>query len=167
MEKMRAYKIAEELGIDRNDLIDKAKAVGVELKSPMVQLEEDEASQLRQKLSGHIPGAQVTERRVESQGGAAVIRRRKRAPEPAAPTHVPGARAAGGRGESRGGAAVIRRRKRAPEPAAPAPPPRPEPVPEPVAAGVPDPQADLEPSESAKPVEPEDELAPEPTPAFE
>ena len=89
MAKIRAYKIAEELGIDRNDLIDKAKAVGVELKSPMVQLEEDEASQLRQKLSGHIPGAQVTERRVESQGGASVIRRRKRAPEPAAPAAPP------------------------------------------------------------------------------
>jgi translation initiation factor IF-2 len=86
MAKIRAYKIAEELGIDRNDLIDKAKAVGVELKSSMVQLEEEEASQLRQKLTGQIPGAQVTERRVESQTGAAtVIRRRKRAPEPAAP----------------------------------------------------------------------------------
>jgi len=89
MAKIRAYKIAEELGIDRNDLIDKAKAVGVDLKSPMVQLEEDEASQLRQKLSGHVPGAQVTERRVESQGGASVIRRRKRAPEPAAATPAP------------------------------------------------------------------------------
>jgi len=80
MAKIRAYKIAEELGIDRNDLVEKAKAVGVELRSAMASLEEEEAHSLRDKLGGHVPGAQVVERRVERKGGAAVIRRRKRVP---------------------------------------------------------------------------------------
>ncbi len=82
MAKIRAYRIAEELGIDRNDLVDKAKAVGVELRSPMASLEEKEADELRQKLGGNVPGAEVVERRVERKGGSAVIRRRKKAPKP-------------------------------------------------------------------------------------
>jgi translation initiation factor IF-2 len=89
MAKIRAYKIAEELGIDRNELVDKAKAVGVELASPMASLDEDLASELRQKLGGRVPGAQVVERRVEAQGGGAVIRRRMRAPQPAPAAVVP------------------------------------------------------------------------------
>jgi translation initiation factor IF-2 len=83
MAKIRAYKIAEELGIDRNDFVEKAKSVGVELASPMASIDDEVASELRHKLGGYVPGAQVTERRVEAQGGGAVIRRRKRAPEPA------------------------------------------------------------------------------------
>ncbi len=85
MAKVRAYKIAEELGIDRNELVDKAKAVGVELRSAMSSLEDEEANLLRERLGGQAPGTQVVERRVEAKGGAAVIRRRKRkAPEPVA-----------------------------------------------------------------------------------
>ncbi|MEB2346976.1 MAG: translation initiation factor IF-2 [Deltaproteobacteria bacterium] len=100
MAKIRAYKIAEELGIDRNDLVEKAKSVGVELVSPMASIEDDVANELRHKLGGLVPGAQVIERRVEGQSGGAVIRRRKRAPEPApvvvaepAPAAVPPAAA--------------------------------------------------------------------------
>jgi translation initiation factor IF-2 len=84
MAKIRAYKIAEELGLDRNDLVERARSLGVEVPGPMASLDEDVAALLRERLGGHAPGAQVTERRVEAQGGgAAVIRRRKRAPEPA------------------------------------------------------------------------------------
>ncbi len=88
MAKIRAYKLAEELGIDRNELVEKAHAVGVELKSPMAQLEDAEANLLRQKLGGvRAAGGQVVEERVALSSGAAVIRRRKRAaaeppPEP-------------------------------------------------------------------------------------
>jgi translation initiation factor IF-2 len=82
MAKIRAYKIAEELGIDRNELVEKAKAFGFDLASAMTSLDEDVANDLRHKLGGQVPGAQVVERRVEAQGGGAVIRRRKRAPEP-------------------------------------------------------------------------------------
>jgi translation initiation factor IF-2 len=83
MAKIRAYKIAEELGIDRNELVERAKALGIDVPSPMASLEDDVAAALREKLGGLAPGAQVVERRVEASGGAAVIRRRKRAPEPA------------------------------------------------------------------------------------
>ena len=83
MAKIRAYKIAEELGLDRNGLVDRAKSLGVEVPGPMALLDDDVAALLRERLGGHAPGAQVTERRVEGQGGGAVIRRRKRAPEPA------------------------------------------------------------------------------------
>ena len=85
MAKIRAYKIAEELGIDRNDFVEKAKSVGVDLASPMASVDEDVAGELRLKLGGHVPGAQVVERRVEAEGGSAVIRRRRRAPAPAPP----------------------------------------------------------------------------------
>ena len=80
---IRAYKIAEELGIDRSDFVERAKEVGVELKSAMAAVEEDVAAELREKLSQKTREA-VTEARVERRGGA-VIRRRKRAepiPEP-------------------------------------------------------------------------------------
>jgi translation initiation factor IF-2 len=83
MAKIRAYKIAEELGMDRNELVERARALGIEVPGPMASLEDDVAAALREKLGGHAPGAQVVERRVEAQGGSAVIRRRKRAPEPA------------------------------------------------------------------------------------
>jgi translation initiation factor IF-2 len=83
MAKTRAYKIAEELGIDRSELVEKAKLMGIELRSPMASLDAEQANTLREKLGGHAPGAEVVERRVEAAGGAAVIRRRKRLPKPA------------------------------------------------------------------------------------
>jgi translation initiation factor IF-2 len=83
MAKIRAYKIAEELGIDRNELVDRAKSLGIEVSSPMASIDDDVAAALREKLGGLAPGAQVVERRVEASGGSAVIRRRKRAPEAA------------------------------------------------------------------------------------
>lgn len=84
MAKIRAYKLAEELGIDRNELVERAHAAGVELKTPMAQLDDAEADLLRQKLGGVRPGGgQMVEERVELSSGAAVIRRRKRvSPEP-------------------------------------------------------------------------------------
>jgi len=84
MAKIRAYKLAEELGIDRNELVEKAHGVGIELKGPMALLEDAEADQLRHKLGGALPaGGQMVEERVELSSGSAVIRRRKRvSPEP-------------------------------------------------------------------------------------
>jgi translation initiation factor IF-2 len=87
MAKIRAYKLAEELGIDRNELVEKAHTAGVEIKNPMAQLEDAEADLLRHKLGGVRPSAgQMVEERVALSGGSAVIRRRKRVavePEPA------------------------------------------------------------------------------------
>jgi translation initiation factor IF-2 len=90
MAKIRAYKLAEELGIDRNEFVDKAAVVGVELKSAMASLEDDVADELREKLGTAKKEREVvTEQRVvRGQRGAAVIRRRKKAepePEPAPP----------------------------------------------------------------------------------
>ncbi len=93
MAKIRAYKIAEELGIDRNELVEKAHAVGIELKSAMAQLEDAEADALRAKLGGK-PVAEVVEERVETRSGATLIRRRRKAvapppePEPVSPEPV-------------------------------------------------------------------------------
>ena len=52
MANIRAYKLAEELGIDRNEIVEKAAAVGIELKSAMAALDEDQADELRSKLGG-------------------------------------------------------------------------------------------------------------------
>ncbi len=121
MAKIRAYKIAEELGIDRNDFVEKAKSVGVDLASPMASVDEDVAGELRLKLGGHVPGAQVVERRVEAEGGSAVIRRRRRAPAPAPPPAVV--------------EAPVVREAEAPEPAPePLAPAAPSALPEPIAA---------------------------------
>jgi translation initiation factor IF-2 len=70
MAKVRAYKIAEELGI--------------ELKSAMASVDEEQAALLREKLGVKLRQGTVTEARVTRKGVAAVIRRRKRVePEPA------------------------------------------------------------------------------------
>ncbi|HVP28158.1 MAG TPA: translation initiation factor IF-2 [Myxococcota bacterium] len=82
MAKTRAYKIAEELGIDKNELVEKAKALGIDLKSPMASLEDAEALMLREKL-GAKTGGKVVEERVERGGGVIVRRKRVVAPPPA------------------------------------------------------------------------------------
>ena len=84
MANIRAYKLAEELGIERNEFVDKAKTLGVDLKSAMAAIGEEEATMLREKL-GEKRRKDVTEARVESRGGSAVIRRRKRKAEPEPP----------------------------------------------------------------------------------
>jgi translation initiation factor IF-2 len=92
MANIRAYKLAEELGIDRSEIVDRAAEAGVELKSPMAAVDDETAQVLREKLGKSETKKVVTERRVvQKAGGAAVIRRRKKAapveplpePEPA------------------------------------------------------------------------------------
>ena len=86
MAKIRAYKLAEELGIDRNEFVEKAGAAGVELRSAMAPLSEEDVEMLREKLAPKHDDRVVTEERVERQGGGAVIRRRRKAaPEPPRP----------------------------------------------------------------------------------
>ncbi|MGH0034245.1 MAG: translation initiation factor IF-2 [Myxococcota bacterium] len=84
MSKIRAYKLAEELGIDRNEFVAKAAELGFELKSAMAALEPDVVEKLREQIGGE-KRKPVVEERVESSGGTAVIRRRRRKvvePEP-------------------------------------------------------------------------------------
>jgi translation initiation factor IF-2 len=83
MAKIRAYKMAEELGIERSEIVEKAASVGVTIKSAMASLDEEDANRLRQKLSSaRVRRGLVTESRVERKAGSAVIRRRKKEPEP-------------------------------------------------------------------------------------
>ncbi len=88
MSTVRAYKIAEELGIDRNDFVARAKEAGIEIRSAMATLDEAQAAQLREKLSAKKLD-RITEARVAVTGGAAVIRRRKRTEPEAAPIPEP------------------------------------------------------------------------------
>jgi translation initiation factor IF-2 len=82
MAKIRAYKLAEELGLEKSDFVERAGTFGVVLKSAMATVSEEDADLLRKKLGTQKPKKLVTESRVEAKGGA-IIRRRKRAePEP-------------------------------------------------------------------------------------
>ena len=87
MANIRAYKLAEELGIERHEFVDRAAEVGVELKNAMAALDDAQVTLLREKLGQPDRAArQMVERRVESKQGTTVLRRRKRAepePEPA------------------------------------------------------------------------------------
>ena len=88
MANIRAYKLAEELGLDRNEFVERAKALGVELKSAMASVNDAEALLLRDKL-GAKSVSNITEARVDSGGGAVIRRRKKKSPEPpAAPQQV-------------------------------------------------------------------------------
>jgi translation initiation factor IF-2 len=84
MAKIRAYKLAEELGIDRNDFVEQASGHGIELKSAMASLDEDEVQLLREKIGGATRAKKsMDEHRLESKGGTTVVRRRRRKePEP-------------------------------------------------------------------------------------
>jgi translation initiation factor IF-2 len=84
MANIRAYKLAEELGIERHEFVEKAAEVGIELKSAMAALEDDEVALLREKLGRGSGKERVEERRVQSKRGTTVLRRRKKAapPEP-------------------------------------------------------------------------------------
>ncbi len=73
---MRAYKLAEELGLSREDLIKKAAEIGIEIRNPMATIEEDQANTIRRKLSA---AAEVET--VQKRVGTGVIRRRKRKTE--------------------------------------------------------------------------------------
>ncbi|MFQ5426298.1 MAG: translation initiation factor IF-2, partial [Gaiellales bacterium] len=83
MAKIRAYKLAEELGIDRGEIVEKASEVGVELKSAMASVDDENAEKLRAKFGRKPEKRIVSEKRVDKKGAAAVIRRRKKA-EPVA-----------------------------------------------------------------------------------
>ncbi len=84
MAKIRAYKLAEELGIDRNEFVEQAGQHGIELKSAMASLDEAEVELLREKIGGATRAKRsMDEHRLEGKGGLTVVRRRRRkVPEP-------------------------------------------------------------------------------------
>jgi len=83
MAKIRAYKLAEEVGIDRTEIVEKAAEVGVILKSAMASVDEEGVEKIRSAFAEKTQKKIVVEQRVTRAGGAAVIRRRRKvAPEP-------------------------------------------------------------------------------------
>jgi translation initiation factor IF-2 len=86
MANIRAYKLAEEVGIERSEIVEKAASVGVLLKSAMASIDDEDAAKIRANFGARDEKKVVTEKRVTRTGGSAVIRRRKKAePEPEVP----------------------------------------------------------------------------------
>jgi len=81
MSKIRAYKLAEELGMDRQEFVEKAAAAGIELRSAMAPVDDEDAEKLRKKLGAPKSTSSVTEKRVEGGSGAIIRRRKKKAAE--------------------------------------------------------------------------------------
>ncbi|HTO53319.1 MAG TPA: translation initiation factor IF-2 [Myxococcota bacterium] len=70
---MRAYALATELGLAREELIKKAAEIGIEIRNPMASLDEEQVNTIRRRLAA-TPAADTVQKRV----GSSVIRRRKR-----------------------------------------------------------------------------------------
>ncbi len=83
MAKIRAYKLAEEFGLEREEFLEKAGELGIKLRTAMVSLDEEQIDLLRQKF-GSKPEVPTEEKRV----GAGIIRRRRKKAE-ALPEPVP------------------------------------------------------------------------------
>ena len=73
---MRAYALASELGLGREELIKKAAEIGIEIRNPMASLDEEQVATIRRRLSS-APAAETVQKRV----GTGIIRRRKRKTE--------------------------------------------------------------------------------------
>ncbi len=82
--KIRAYKLAEELGIEKTEFVEKARELGIELKGPTAALEDEQVALVREKLGEATKPSsrKMEERRVDRKGGAVIRRRRKVAPAP-------------------------------------------------------------------------------------
>ena len=85
MAKVRAYKIAEELGLDKQELLVKAAEIGIQLRSAMVGVDEEQAETLRRRLGG-VTARPQEEKRI----GTSVIRRRRKKEVTLPPTPEPG-----------------------------------------------------------------------------
>ena len=123
--------------------------MGVELKSAMASIDEEDAEKLREKFGEKAAKEVVTEKRVTRKGGSAVIRRRKKAePEPVPEPEVPPAS------------------EPKPRPAAPEPTPEPSSPAEVAVAGAePPPASEVEPPADRLPPPRSPQPAVEPKPA--
>jgi len=81
MAKIRAYKLAEELKLDRDEFLKKAAELGIHLRSHMVGVDDEDADALRRRLGGKVEGRTEQKRLA----GGMVIRRRRKAVKPAEP----------------------------------------------------------------------------------
>jgi translation initiation factor IF-2 len=77
---IRAYKLAEELKLSNEELLKKAAELGIQLRTHMVGLDDDQVELLRQRLGGPV-GTKTVEKRI---AGGVIRRRRASEPEPLA-----------------------------------------------------------------------------------
>ena len=84
MAKVRAYKIAEELGLERDEFLKRVGEIGISLRSALVGVEDAQADEIRRRLGG----AGISER-VETRVGTGVIRRRRKPAKSPAPEGQP------------------------------------------------------------------------------
>ena len=83
MANIRAYKLAEELGIEKTDLVERANGIGLELKNAMASLTDAQADRVREAVGApRKRDSNVTESRVEGKSGTTLLRRRRKKPEP-------------------------------------------------------------------------------------
>ena len=85
---MRAYNLASELGLEREELIKKAAEIGIEIRNPMASLDDETVATIRRRLSSapdHRHGAEARRHRrdpapqAQGRGGRRARRRRVRA----------------------------------------------------------------------------------------
>jgi len=90
MAKIRAYKLAEELKLDRDEFMKRAGEIGIQLKNHMVSLEDDQVAMIRQRLGGGGGGGVDPSRTEEKRlaGGMVIRRRRLQAPGDAPQTEA-------------------------------------------------------------------------------
>ena len=68
MSKIRIYELAKQLGVANKDLVAKINSIGIEAKSHMAMLTEEEAAKLREYASKHdMTITQVLQRGIDMQ----------------------------------------------------------------------------------------------------
>ncbi|RMF46830.1 MAG: translation initiation factor IF-2 [Deltaproteobacteria bacterium] len=83
MSKIRVYELAAKLGLDNKELLARLKKAGIEAKTHMSALEEDDVKRLEAgEQAEEKPAAEIEERRISS--GIIRRRRKEKAPEPEA-----------------------------------------------------------------------------------
>jgi translation initiation factor IF-2 len=159
MTKIRVYELAKEAEMENKDLVAKLVDMGYAVKSHSSSLEEDEASEIRQKLG--IGKIETEEKRIQGKGRTTIIRRRTKAVAAEIPEEAPEAEESPVVVESAEEEVAVPAQA---EEVMPEPEPESESEPEPVIAEEDVPEVIEQPEESAKEEEPTAETA-EPTPA--
>src|SRR5512147_1752067 len=92
MAKLRAFQLAQELGIENKEFVSLMSAIGMPIKSHMSAIPEEDIEKIKLKIAEFKRG-----RTVEKRVGGTVIRRRVSAAKPAEPEpEAPATEAAGG-----------------------------------------------------------------------
>ena len=84
MGKIRVYELAQKLGVENKDLLDRLEDAGIDAKSHMSFLEEDD---IRKLEDDSVPTVEKVEEKLVKPG--LIRRRRKEVPQPAAPEEAP------------------------------------------------------------------------------